>query len=146
MKKFFVTVMLAVVLGSAFGFYIYKKMNKTNNVIPAVLTTAVYALQGGVFNDYDNALTLATKYSGIVVPSEDKYRVYLGIATSNNGLSLLKNYYDHLGLSYYVKEIPVTDAFIEKLNTDEELLVATTEDNYQPIINDILKEYEKTLT
>jgi hypothetical protein len=147
MKKFFLTVLFSLLLGGIFGFYIYKKMNKNNSpILPTISTMEVYAIQGGIFNDYDNALTLATRYSGIVVPSDDKYRVYLGIATSNNGLSLMKNYYDHLGLSYYVKQIDVTAAFLDKLNTDEELLTATTEDNYQPIINDILKEYEKTLT
>ena len=148
MKKFLITVLLAIIIGGIFGFLAFKKVSSTNpdNVLPTILEEKVYAIQAGVFTSYDNALTLANEYSGIIIPDSDKYRVYLAISSGANSLSLIKNYYNQLGVSYYIKEITTTDSFINSLNQYESLLSATTSDNYGPIITNILKEYEKTLT
>ncbi len=146
MKKFLITVLLAIIIGGIFGFIAFKKVSSTDNTLPTLFEEKVYAIQAGVFTSYDHATTLANEYSGIIVPDSDKYRVYLAISSGSNSLSLLKNYYDQLGISYYVKEITTNDSFTSSLNQYESLLSATTEDNYGPIINDILKEYEKTLT
>jgi hypothetical protein len=146
MKKFLITVLLAIIIGGIFGFIAFKKVSSPDNTLPTLFEEKVYAIQAGVFTSYDHATTLANEYSGIIVPDSDKYRVYLAISSGSNSLSLLKNYYDQLGISYYVKEITSNDSFTSSLNQYESLLSATTEDNYGPIINDILKEYEKTLT
>ncbi len=146
MKKFIITVLLAILIGGIFGFLAYKKVSTKDNSLPTITEEKVYAVQAGVFTSYDNALTLANEYSGIIIPDNDKYRVYLAISSGANSLSLIKNYYNQLGVSYYIKEVSATDSFLNSLNEYESLLSATTQDNYGPIINNILKEYEKTLT
>lgn len=147
MKKFLITILIAVIIGGVFGYFAYKKISqKTTTAVPTMYEEKTYAIQAGVFTSYDNALILADKYAGIIVPDNDKYRVYLAITAGTNNLGLLKNYYDELGVSYYVKEITTPEAFNNTLTDYDALLNATTKENYGPIINDILKEYQKELT
>lgn len=143
MKKFFITIFIAVLVGSLFGYYAYKNLMSKDNTLPTMYEETTYAIQAGVFDNYDNALILANEYAGIIVPDESKYRVYLAITAGTNNLGLLKNYYDEQGISYYVKEISSTSTFSKTLSEYDALLSATTSSNYGPIIQDVLKEYQK---
>lgn len=145
MKKFLVCVLLAILVGGIFGFIIYKRFNNTISVA-SILDRKVYAIQIGVFDNIDNATKLKNKFGGVVVPDNNKYRVYLALVSSSNVLTILKEYYDDLDISYYVKQIDVDENLLELINNSEDLLIATTKDNYDSIINNVLKEYEKTIT
>lgn len=145
MKKFLITILVALLIGGGLGLYAYKKMNNTSKTMTTYSENKAYAIQVGVFTSYDNASLLANKYNGIIVPDESKYRVYLAIVSKSNILNLIKNYYDQKGISYYVKEIVPSDNFLNSLSNYEELFAATTSENYQGIIDNILKEYQKEL-
>ena len=116
MKKFLLSILLAIMVGSVFGFIIYKRFNKEELTVASILSKQVYAFQIGVFEDKENALTLQEKYGGIIVNDNNRYRVYLALASSSN-----------------------------VLNEAEAMLIATTKDNYDSIINNVLKEYELSL-
>ena len=146
MKKFLITVLRALAMGGIFGFIAYKKFNKNTSLVASVLDKQVYAFQTGVFSNYDNALNMANKYNGIVVPDNTKYRVYIALSTSQNSLSLLENYFDNKQIAYYIKNIDVDNNYLQSLEKYENLLMATTEENYQPILNNIVKEYQNTLS
>ena len=146
MKKFFLSILIVIILGGICGYVIYKKYYKKDMAVSSVLSKQVYAFQIGVFDEIDNAKKLKDKYGGIIVPDNTKYRVYIALASSSNVLTILKEYYDDLDLSYYVKQIEVDDELLELIKTSEDLLIATTKDNYDSIINNVLKEYEKKLT
>lgn len=147
MKKTLISISLAVVVGIALGIYAFNKIDfdANDNYVSAIsISDQVYAIQVGVFENIDNANKLAEKYGGLVVVDENKYRVYIDIVSSI--LSDIKNYYDKQGISYYVKTIDVSDNFASKLKDYEELIKAASIDNYDEIIKQILKEYEKELT
>ena len=146
MKKFLLSVLLAILVGGTFGFIIFKKYSNNTITVASILDKKVYAIQIGVFDNIDNAKTLINKYGGIIVPDNNKYRVYIALVSSSNVLTILKEYYDDLDISYYVKQIDVDDNILELINNAEDLLIATTKDNYDSIINNVLKEYEKTIT
>ena len=146
MKKFFLSIFVATLVGSIFGYIIYKRFNNQELSVASILSKQVYAFQIGVFDDISNAKSLKNKYGGIIVPDNSKYRVYIAIASSSNVLTLLKDYYDDLDISYYVKQIEVDDETLELINNAEELLIATNKDNYDSIIENVLKEYEEKLT
>lgn len=145
MKKFFISVLLAIIVGSVFGFIIYKRFNNNTISVASILSKQVYAFQIGVFENKDNAELLQDKYGGIIINDNDKYRVYVALASSSNVLTILKEYYDDLGLSYYIKQIDVNDNILELVNDAEAMLIATTKDNYDSIMNNVLKEYELSL-
>lgn len=146
MKKFLLSLFLAVLLGGIFGFIIYKRFNNNELSVSSILSKQVYAFQIGVFDEIDNAKKLKNKYGGIIIPDNTKYRVYIALCSSSNVLTILKNYYDDLDISYYIKQIEVDDETLELINNAEELLIATTKDNYDSIMENILKEYEKRIT
>ena len=145
MKKVLVSILLALLIGGVFAIYVYKKM--MSNTIPAISTNdknTIYAIQIGVFNNYDNAKDMAENYGALIVGDNDKYRVY--IALCNKTLTEIKNYYDSIGLSYYVKTIEVNSSFINTLDEYETMITMSDKNLLKDIIKNILKEYEKTIT
>ena len=142
MKKFIITVLVAIIIGAVLGVYSYNKF-KTEDVIPTMSTNKnqVYALQVGVFDSFDNAQNLASKYGGVVILDGSKYRVYTAIV--NDTLNLVKSYYDEKGVAYYIRTIEVSDEFMGILNDYETVLSAQSKDNYNETIKNILKEYER---
>lgn len=146
MKKFLITLLFSITIGGLCGFFAYKKFNNNNDAITTILERQVYAFQVGIFTNLDNAQELSNKYNGIVINDNDKYRVYVALASSSNALTILKKYYDNLGIAYYIKQINVSDNLLNALDEYESVLIATTEENYNPIIKNILSEYQKELT
>lgn len=145
MKKVLFSILLAIILGGVFAIYVYKKM--MSDSIPAINTNdknSIYAIQIGVFNNYDNAKEMAENYGALIVGDNDKYRVY--IALCNKTLSKIKDYYDSIGLSYYVKTIEVNSSFSNTLDEYEEMISVSDDSLLKDIIKSILKEYEKTIT
>lgn len=145
MKKVLFSILLAIILGGVFAIYVYKKM--MSDSIPAINTNDknnIYAIQIGVFNNYDNAKEMAENYGALIVGDNDKYRVY--IALCNKTLSKIKDYYDSIGLSYYVKTIEVNSSFSNTLDEYEEMISVSDDSLLKDIIKSILKEYEKTIT
>ena len=146
MKKFFISILLAILIGGIFGLIIYKRFNNNEISVASILSKQVYAFQIGVFDEIDNAKKLRNKYGGIIVPDNSKYRVYIALCSSSNVLTILKEYYDDLDISYFVKQIEVDDEILSLINNAEEILIATTKENYDSIIENVLKEYEKKIT
>lgn len=142
MKKFLITILVAVIIGACLGIYSFNKF-KEDDTIPTVSinNNQVYALQVGVFDNFDNAQNLASKYGGIVLLDGTRYRVYIAIV--NDTLNLIKNYYDEKNIAYYIRTIDVTKEFIDKLNDYETILKSSSKDSYDDLIKNILKEYEK---
>ena len=143
LKKILITIIFSLTTGSILGYMAYNRMlQKEEEAITTVISmqNQVYAIQAGVFDKLENANKLAEKYGGLVIYDENKYRVYIAIISKT--LPELKKYYDEKNIAYYVKNISVPETFNEKLQEYEKLLLATTKENYEDIIKQILKEYE----
>ena len=145
MKKVLISILIAVLIGSAFAFMFYKKMMDNEQMVSSIIENSAYAIQLGVFQNIDNANTIKDKYNGIIITDNDKYRVYGAIAMSTNALTILKNYFNNKGISYYVKQIEVPDSLVDTIKTSETMLSASSEETYDKIIESVLKEYEKLL-
>ena len=144
MKKYLIIVLLAILTGTLLGYITFNRLNSINNdntMQVGKVTNQVYAIQAGVFDSATNANELAQKYGGLVVSDNNKYRVYIAIVS--NCLNTIKNYYDKKGISYYVKNIDVSNEFYNTLLDYETLLLSASEENYDEIMINILKEYEK---
>lgn len=139
MKKFIILFFLAIILGATLGIYSYQKFNESDDIKASTSMDEVYAFQVGVFDSYDNAKNMANTYHGIIV-NDNKYRVYIGLTINN--LNNLKTYFDQKGIAYYVKSIYINNEFYKVLQEYDVLLSNTSMDNYESIINKVLKEYE----
>ena len=103
------------------------------------------AFQVGVFTSYDNALKVADRNNGIVVSDDDLYRVYVAISTNSEVIRKLEDYYDSIGLRYYLKEIDVSKTFSKNVTVYEEMILKSSVDTYTTINLDVLHEYQENL-
>ena len=140
MKKILLAIVLAILLGGILGIYSYRKLNLVEEMPVMNTLESVYAIQIGVFNNLDNANKMAREYNGITIIDNDKYRVYIAIAS--NSLNILKDYYDSKGISYVIKNISVKKEFYTTLREYESMFDKVSKDSYDTIIKSILKEYE----
>jgi len=142
MKKILITIIIAIIVGASLGIYSYRKFIDENIVSASKTNDEVYAFQVGAFDNYDNANTLAKKYGGVVIIDNNKYRVYIAIASDS--VNILKKYFDDKNIAYYLKTIDVSNEFFTTLKEYETLLINSSDDTYLQIIKNILKEYEKS--
>lgn len=133
--------MLALVIGGSIAYFIFSRryLEDSKN------TVKVSAFQVGVFSNYDNALKVADRNNGIVVSDDDLYRVYVSILSSSEAVSKMKDYYDSIGLNYYLREIEVDDEFLSNIKNTEELLIVSDSNTYNIINLDVLNKYEELL-
>lgn len=143
MKKFIITIIIAVLVGAGLGIYSFTKFNEEKDIPVSKVNQQVYAIQIGVFDSIENANLLANNYGGIIILDNNKYRVYLAIVSSS--LNKIKSYYDEKKISYYIRNIDVSNEFYNTLIDYETVLNVTSKENYDEIIKKILKEYEKEI-
>ena len=134
----------AVLVGGGLALYIFKDVKKDNQTIKEGYEMAS-AFQIGVFTNYDNATRVATRNNGIVVNDNDVYRVYVALLNDQEAIEKVSNYYDTIGLNYYLKEVQVTTSFIDEINTYEEMIKKSNSDTYSIINLDVLNKYEATI-
>ncbi len=141
MKKVFVVILLALVIGGGLAHFIFNR----RYVVDDDVYVKVSAFQVGVFTNYDNALKVADRNNGIVVDEEGIYRVYVSILSDKGAVDKMKKYYDEIGLNYYLREIEVSESFLESIDVHEKLLLDSNSDVYSVINLDVLSIYEELL-
>lgn len=144
MKKTLIMIILAVIVGFSFGYLFLRKFN--NEVITEVssIKSQCYAFQIGVYRNKENALKAANDSRGIVILDNDFYRVYIALLKDENLIESLKSYYDTKNVNYYLKAIYISDKTSSILDNYEIILKRTSIDNYEAIIENMLKEVDSS--
>lgn len=144
MKKTLMMIILAVIVGFSFGYLFLRKFN--NEVITEVssIKSQCYAFQIGVYRNKENALKAANDSRGIVILDNDFYRVYIALLKDENLIESLKSYYDTKNVNYYLKAIDISDKTSSILDSYEIILKRTSIDNYEAIIENMLKEVDSS--
>lgn len=137
-------IILAVIVGFSFGYLFLRKFN--NEVITEVssIKSQCYAFQIGVYRNKENALKAANDGRGIVILDNDFYRVYIALLKDENLIESLKSYYDTKNVNYYLKAIDISDKTSSILDNYEIILKRTSIDNYEAIIENMLKEVDSS--
>lgn len=137
-------IILAVIVGFSFGYLFLRKFN--NEVITEVssIKSQCYAFQIGVYRNKENALKAANDSRGIVILDNDFYRVYIALLKDENLIESLKSYYDTKNVNYYLKAIDISDKTSSILDNYEIILKRTSIDNYEAIIENMLKEVDSS--
>ena len=133
--------MIALAIGGGIAYFIFtrKYLDVESEYVK------VKAFQVGVFTNYDNALKIADRNNGIVVRDNDLFRVYVSILSSDEAVNKMREYYDGIGLNYYLKEIEVTTEFLDSIKNNEDLLIISDSDTYSIINLNVLNKYEELL-
>ena len=142
MKKTIIMIILAIGVGFTFGFLFLKKFNTETITEVSNIKSQVYAFQIGVYKNKDNALNAANTYKGILVLDNDIYRVYIAILKDETLIDNLKDYYDSLGINYYLKAINVSSKTNNIIDNYESLLNNCDSSNYNMVLDSMLKEID----
>ena len=142
MKKTIIMIILAIGVGFTFGFLFLKKFNTETITEVSNIKSQVYAFQIGVYKNKDNALNAANTNKGIVVLDNDIHRVYIAILKDETLIDNLKDYYDSLGINYYLKAINVSSKTNNIIDNYESLLNNCDSSNYNMVLDSMLKEID----
>lgn len=142
MKKTIIMIILAIGVGFTFGFLFLKKFNTETITEVSNIKSQVYAFQIGVYKNKDNALNAANTNKGIVILDNDIYRVYIAILKDETLIDNLKDYYDSLGINYYLKAINVSSKTNNIIDNYESLLNNCDSSNYNMVLDSMLKEID----
>ena len=144
MKKTILAILLATIIGFTFGFFFLKKLNTETITEVSNIKSQVYAFQIGVYKNKDNALKEASTNNGLVILDNDIYRVYTAILKDATLIDNLKNYYNSIGLNYYLKAINVSSKTSGIIDNYESLLKSCDSSNYNLILDSMLKEIDSS--
>lgn len=142
MKKTIIMIILAIGVGFTFGFLFLKKFNTETITEVSNIKSQVYAFQIGVYKNKDNALNAANTNKGIIILDNDIYRVYIAILKDETLIDNLKDYYDSLGINYYLKAINVSSKTNNIIDNYESLLNNCDSSNYNMVLDSMLKEID----
>ena len=142
MKKVLIIILCALLIGGGIAWFLFNKIVLEDDVLS---NDEVTAFQVGVFSNYENAIRVAERNNGIVVSDSDLFRVYVAILYDDEAISKMMNYYDNIGLNYYLKKIRVSSDFIESISSSEELLLKSSSDTYSVINLSVLEQYKELL-
>ena len=144
MKKTIISIFLAIIVGFTVGFFFLKKFNTETITEVSNIKSQVYAFQIGVYKNKDNAVKEASTNNGIVILDNDIYRVYTAILKDATLIDNLKNYYNSIGLNYYLKAINVSSKTSGIIDNYESLLKSCDSSNYNLILDSMLKEIDSS--
>lgn len=144
MKKTIISIFLAIIVGFTFGFFFLKKFNTETITEVSNIKSQVYAFQIGVYKNKDNAVKEASTNNGLVILDNDIYRVYTAILKDATLIDNLKNYYNSIGLNYYLKAINVSSKTSGIIDNYESLLKSCDSSNYNLILDSMLKEIDSS--
>ena len=132
----------AILIGVGLAFYFFNGIQK-KEVIDSL--EELSAFQIGVFTNYDNALRVAERNNGIVVNDNSVYRVYVALLKDIEAIERVENYYEDIGLNYYIKSVLVSSNFTDDIKVYEDMIKKSNSDTYNTINVEILTKYQELL-
>ena len=136
MKPYIKVLIAAIICGILIAFFFYKDIKKevvaiTNN------ESEISLFQVGVFKVYDNAINFGKNFENTLIYEDNGlYRVIIGASYHNEAKVKLEQYFTNQNITYYIKDIKVSDSFIEEI-TNYELILIKTESS--EVINSLNK-------
>lgn len=146
MKKVILIILLGILLGSGFAYYMFSNIEENVAAVISDNNTAI-AFQVGVFSVYENANNASKNYdSSFIYQENSNYRVFIAIYQDQEIINLLKEYYAEKNINVYLKQINVNDSFQKDLGKYEKLLKESGYlDTYLSANKNILKAFGESL-
>ena len=138
MKKKIIMVLISISIGVLFTFLILNK-----ETFYAKGEYLVYAFQVGSFDSLDNATNYKSNLpSGIVVKTDNLYKVYVGIYKDIDLVNKMLVYFEDNNIKIYLKNINVSKEYYNNLENLEKILINTEDKNvYNKVNQSILDMY-----
>lgn len=136
MKTYLKIILGAVVIGGVFAYFFYKDINASVRAITNKENN-LSIFQVGVFKSEENAINYQSNLPNSIIYQDDSgyYRVIVGVAYHEENKVKLEGYFSNKGIEYYIKEIKVSDEFIEKLSNYETVIIKSDKEEVIDNIN-----------
>lgn len=148
MKKYLLTILIALIVGFFLGNFLLKQYNDYNSLTVSTETTELYFFQYGVYSNLENMEENTINLENYIYKIEnDKYYVYIGLTGNKNNIDKLNKYFKSLGYDVIVKSYYISNQeFINLLNNFDEV-IKNTEDStvLSSIICQTLQKYEEVV-
>ena len=148
MKKYLLTILVALIVGFFLGNFLLKQYNDYNSLTVSTETTELYFFQYGVYSNLENMEENTINLENYIYKIEDnKYYVYIGLTGNKNNIDKLNKYFKSLGYDVIVKSYYISNQeFINLLNNFDEV-IKNTEDStvLSSIICQTLQKYEEVV-
>ena len=139
MKKLKSFVFLAI-LGAFCAFLVFNK----ENVVSA--KTSSIAIQLGVFKNEVNAQKVKDRLGGEVFNDNGMYRVYFSVLHDKKNIDFICKYLDEKGISYYKRNIDVSENAFLKSDVYEKIMIKKTNDLEKIKTNkELIKFYKEVI-
>lgn len=147
MKKIFVPLVSAIVIGLILGKYFFSQYeSKIDTVFQS--DEKIYVLQQGVYSTPENVTKYTTKLDYYITHHDDKYyRVYVAITHNKNNVTRLEEYFLSKGNDIYVRELSTNNLeFLELIKQYDLLLESGSGDSeLLQIEKQVLSKYEELI-
>jgi len=145
MKKIMIPILIALIIGSTFGFFLFKNIDE--NIEAAFFGTKELTIfQAGVFLNEDNANNFASNFkNALVYKDDDFFRVYLAVLNDSSSIKIMEEFFEQNNINYYLRTITIRENnFTKELQKYETLLLNATQDSTYDMVNErILKLYKE---
>lgn len=136
MKLYMKILLGASIVGGILAFFFYLDINKEVQAI-GKKDDIIYLFQAGVFKIEENAYNFASNFEvSLVYKDEEYYRVIIGVAYGDDVKNKLEDFFDSLGIQYFLKKLKVENELIATIKSYEEVLIKTTKTEVIYSIND----------
>ena len=144
-KSFFITMIVAIILGSVLGNFLFEQYKlESETVIKEI--NSLYFLMEGSYSTKEQA-SKATKdiNTSLIVKEDANYIVYLAITENNANLEKLENLYEELGINTTIKKMSIENKeFLATLEQMDLLLEKTSNaDEILSIVEVVLANYQE---
>ena len=147
MKKYIISVVLALIVGLIFGKFMLNQYNFEGKIVSVMNNTKqAYFIQQGVYSSKESMeKNLKGSPYYIYVVDDEKYYVYIGITFLAENVDKIKGYYEQKGYDIYVKQININNEnFSVVLEQYDGLLKESSESEViGTICSQVLNKYEE---
>ena len=142
MKKYFVTIIISLLIGFLLANFMLRQYDSTVKVIPTFKQNeTIYLVQQGVYSSLESMKDNTKKLNYYVYTMKDGfYYVYVGMSLDSEIIKKIQNYYTDLKIETIIS---ANNDFTNTLKQTDEILKETDDkDTIKEVINQILKKYE----
>jgi len=146
MKKITISILIALIIGSIFGFFLFRNIDQ--NIETAFFGTKELTIfQAGIFLNEDNANIFASNFkNALVYKDNDFFRVYLAVLNNPNSIEIMKEYFKLENINYYLRRITIRENnFTKELQKYETILLNASENSTYDMVNKRILELYKEL-
>ena len=138
-KSFFVTMIVAILLGSILGNFLFEQYKlESSEVVKEV--NSLYFIMEGSYSSLEQAYNATKDIDVKLITKEDaNYIVYLSITKDSNNLEKLEKLYKDLNINTTIKTMSVSNKEFLATLEQMDLLINNTKDNEEILsINEVV--------